>query len=64
MMIFRNKHMQCLFIYMTCSLERATKLSSQLGKGSVTLLSMIETQARDVLAYICSNIIFISCSFM
>eukprot|EP01018_Ginkgo_biloba_P012442 Gb_26287 [translate_table: standard] len=40
-----------------CLLERAAKLSSQLGEGSMTALPIVETQAGDVLAYIPTNVI-------
>ncbi|MFQ6650884.1 hypothetical protein Gotur_023398 [Gossypium turneri] len=38
-------------------LERATKRSDQIGAGSLTALPVIETQARDVSAYIPTNVI-------
>nr|YP_009549170.1 ATP synthase CF1 alpha subunit [Llavea cordifolia]AYW16319.1 ATP synthase CF1 alpha subunit [Llavea cordifolia] len=38
-------------------LERAAKLSSQLGEGSMTALPIVETQAGDVSAYIPTNVI-------
>jgi F-type H+-transporting ATPase subunit alpha len=41
-------------------LERAAKLSDQLGGGSLTALPMIETQAGDVSAYIPTNVISIT----
>jgi F-type H+-transporting ATPase subunit alpha len=41
-------------------LERAAKLSDQLGKGSMTALPIIETQAGDVSAYIPTNVISIT----
>jgi F-type H+/Na+-transporting ATPase subunit alpha len=41
-------------------LERAAKLSSQLGGGSITALPIIETQAGDVSAYIPTNVISIT----
>jgi F-type H+-transporting ATPase subunit alpha len=40
--------------------ERAAKLSSQLGEGSVTALPIVETQAGDVSAYIPTNAISIT----
>jgi F-type H+-transporting ATPase subunit alpha len=40
--------------------ERATKLSSQLGEGSVTALPIVETQAGDVSTYIPTNAISIT----
>jgi len=41
-------------------LERAAKLSAQLGNGSLTALPIIETQAGDVSAYIPTNVISIT----
>ncbi len=41
-------------------LERACKLSDQLGGGSLTALPIIETQAGDVAAYIPTNVISIT----
>jgi F-type H+/Na+-transporting ATPase subunit alpha len=41
-------------------LERAAKLSDDLGKGSMTALPIIETQAGDVSAYIPTNVISIT----
>jgi F-type H+-transporting ATPase subunit alpha len=41
-------------------LERACKLSEQLGGGSLTALPLIETQAGDVAAYIPTNVISIT----
>ena len=41
-------------------LERAAKLSSALGEGSMTALPIIETQAGDVAAYIPTNVISIT----
>ena len=41
-------------------LERAAKLSSQLGEGSVTALPIVETQAGDVSTYIPTNAISIT----
>ncbi|MBF0318059.1 MAG: F0F1 ATP synthase subunit alpha, partial [Nitrospirae bacterium] len=41
-------------------LERAAKLSDALGKGSLTALPIIETQAGDVSAYIPTNVISIT----
>ena len=40
-------------------LERAAKLSDAMGKGSMTALPIIETQAGDVSAYIPTNVISI-----
>lgn len=41
-------------------LERAAKLSDELGGGSLTALPFIETQAGDVSAYIPTNVISIT----
>jgi len=41
-------------------LERAAKLSKDLGSGSLTALPIIETQAGDVSAYIPTNVISIT----
>jgi len=41
-------------------LERGAKLSDEMGKGSMTALPIIETQAGDVSAYIPTNVISIT----
>nr|YP_010392152.1 ATP synthase CF1 alpha subunit [Wahlenbergia marginata]UPX07761.1 ATP synthase CF1 alpha subunit [Wahlenbergia marginata] len=41
-------------------LERAAKLSSDLGEGSMTALPIVETQSGDVSAYIPTNVISIT----
>lgn len=41
-------------------LERAAKLSDELGGGSLTALPIIETQASDISAYIPTNVISIT----
>src|SRR2546429_7700607 len=41
-------------------LERACKLSDELGGGSLTALPIIETQAGDIAAYIPTNVISIT----
>jgi F-type H+-transporting ATPase subunit alpha len=41
-------------------LERAARLSEELGSGSLTALPLIETQANDVSAYIPTNVISIT----
>src|SRR6266571_471423 len=41
-------------------LERAAKLSNEMGAGSLTALPVIETQAGDVSAYIPTNVISIT----
>jgi F-type H+-transporting ATPase subunit alpha len=41
-------------------LERAARLSDELGGGSITALPIIETQAGDISAYIPTNVISIT----
>nr|YP_009389130.1 ATPase alpha subunit [Euglena archaeoplastidiata]AKR17903.1 ATPase alpha subunit [Euglena archaeoplastidiata] len=41
-------------------LERAAKLSNEMGEGSMTALPIVETQAGDVSAYIPTNVISIT----
>ncbi|HIZ52872.1 MAG TPA: F0F1 ATP synthase subunit alpha, partial [Candidatus Enterococcus avicola] len=41
-------------------LERAAKLSEELGGGSITALPFVETQAGDISAYIPTNVISIT----
>jgi F-type H+-transporting ATPase subunit alpha len=41
-----------VFYLHSCLLERAVKPSSSLGEGSMTALPIVETQSRDVSAYI------------
>lgn len=41
-------------------LERSSKLSDELGAGSITALPIVETQAGDVSAYIPTNVISIT----
>jgi len=41
-------------------LERASKLSDELGGGSLTALPVVETQAGDIAAYIPTNVISIT----
>jgi F-type H+-transporting ATPase subunit alpha len=41
-------------------LERAAKLSDELGAGSLTALPIIETQAGDISAYVPTNVISIT----
>jgi len=47
-----GKLIQAMFYLHSRLLERAAKLSSELGEGSMTALPIIETQAGDVSAYI------------
>ena len=41
-------------------LERAAKINNRFGGGSITALPIVETQARDVSAYIPTNVISIT----
>ena len=41
-------------------MERAAKLSSQLGEGSMTTLPIVETQSGDVSAYTPTDVISIA----
>ncbi|KAJ0016577.1 hypothetical protein Pint_10309 [Pistacia integerrima] len=55
------KLIQEMFFYLHSRLlERAAKLSSQLGEGSMTALPIVETQSGDVSAYIPTNVISIT----
>ena len=47
-------------IYILVLLERAAKLSDELGGGSMTALPIVETQEGDVSAYIPTNVISIT----
>ena len=49
-----------VFYLHSCLLERAAKLSDELGAGSLTALPIIETQAGDISAYIPTNVISIT----
>ncbi len=49
-----------VFYLHTRLLERAAKVSKELGGGSLTALPIIETQASDVSAYIPTNVISIT----
>lgn len=49
-----------VFYLYFCLLERAAKLSDDLGAGSLTALPIIETQAGDISAYIPTNVISIT----
>ena len=46
--------------YIHVYLERAAKLSDELGAGSITALPFIETQAGDLSAYVATNVISIT----
>ena len=56
----REAYLGDVFYLHTRLLERTAKSSSSLGEGSMTALPIVETQSRDVLAYIPTNIIFIT----
>ena len=45
-------------------LERSSRLSDELGGGSITALPIIETQAGDVSAYVPTNVISITVRFI
>ena len=47
-------------IFIQDLLERSSRLSEELGGGSITALPIIETQAGDVSAYIPTNVISIT----
>lgn len=49
-----------IFFQHSYLLERAAKLSDELGGGSITALPIIETQAGDISAYIPTNVISIT----
>ena len=53
----REAYLGNVFYLHSHLLERAAKLSSQLGEGSKIALSIVETQAGDVSAYISTNVI-------
>ena len=53
------KHVDVFYLHSRL-LERAAKLSNELGGGSLTALPIIETQAGDVSAYIPTNVISIT----
>lgn len=54
------KHIQGRILLTFSSLERAAKLSDELGGGSITALPIIETLAGDVSGYIPTNVISIT----
>ena len=49
-----------VFFFHSRLLERSSRLSEELGGGSITALPIIETQAGDVSAYIPTNVISIT----
>ncbi|RYR67723.1 hypothetical protein Ahy_A03g014116 isoform B [Arachis hypogaea] len=60
-------HKACLgnvFYLHSRLVERAAKLSSQLGEGSMTALPIIETQSGDISANIPTNVISITEGFL
>ncbi|XVF82770.1 hypothetical protein PTKIN_Ptkin16aG0076100 [Pterospermum kingtungense] len=56
----REAYPRDVFYLHSCLLERAAKLSSSLGEGSMIALPIVETQSRNVLAYIPTNVISIT----
>ncbi|CAH2052028.1 unnamed protein product [Thlaspi arvense] len=56
----REAYLGDVFYLHSRLLERAAKLSSQLGEGSMTALPIVETQSGDVSAYIPTNVISIT----
>jgi F0F1-type ATP synthase alpha subunit len=44
----------------SCLLEKTIKMSDQTSEGSLTILSIVETQVGDVFTYILTNIISIT----
>ena len=56
----REAYPAAVFYLHSRLLERAAKLSNELGGGSLTALPIIETQAGDVSAYIPTNVISIT----
>ena len=50
----------CLLYTSSRLLERSSRLSDEMGGGSITALPIIETQAGDVSAYIPTNVISIT----
>ena len=56
----REAYLGDVFYLHSRLLERAAKLSDELGGGSLTALPIIETQAGDVSAYIPTNVISIT----
>lgn len=54
------KRIRATYSTYTPSLERAAKLSDDMGGGSITALPIIETLAGDVGAYIPTNVISIT----
>ncbi|XP_052735538.1 ATP synthase subunit alpha, chloroplastic-like [Vigna angularis] len=53
----REAYPRDVFYLHSCLLERAAKLSSQLGERSRTALPIVETQSGDVSSYIPTNVI-------
>jgi len=44
----------------SCLLEKTIKMSDQTSEGSLTILSIVETQVGDVFTYILTNVISIT----
>ena len=53
----RNMVWKNVFYLHSHLVERATKRSNQTGASSLTTLPVIETQVRDLLTYIPTNVI-------
>ena len=60
LIIYDDLSKHAVFYLHSRLLERAAKLSDELGGGSLTALPIIETQAGDVSAYIPTNVISIT----
>ncbi|KAK4707090.1 hypothetical protein R3W88_033339 [Solanum pinnatisectum] len=56
----REAYPGVVFYLHSLLLKRTTKLSSSLGEGSKTALPIVETQSKDVSAYIPTNVISIT----
>ena len=56
----RHKYPRDFFIYIHIFWKEPAKLSNELGEGSITALPIVETQSRDISAYIPTNIISIT----
>ncbi|XP_044374588.1 ATP synthase subunit alpha, chloroplastic-like [Triticum aestivum] len=56
----REAYLGDVFYLHSRLLERATKLNSLLGQGSMTALPIVETQSGDISAYIPTNVISIT----
>src|SRR6056297_3249324 len=59
-MFEKHGHALCVYDDLSRQLERACKMSDDLGAGSLTALPIIETQEGEVSAYIPTNVISIT----